>query len=77
MAYINYSIGFDVADGIDNYFYQLYMNCFETSDEKVVRENKIRQAKLDAICNDTEFVWLDEYNEPTRYKYPKYKKYKK
>lgn len=37
----------------------------ESEKGRIIRENKIRQAKLDAICNDTEFVWLDEYNEPS------------
>ncbi len=38
---------------------------YETEEEKAIRENKIRKAKLDAIINDTEFIWLDEYNEPS------------
>lgn len=38
----------------------------ESDIDRIIRENKIRQAKLDAICNDTEFVWLKEYDEPTK-----------
>lgn len=28
----------------------------ESEEDRIIRENKIRQAKLDAICNDTEFI---------------------
>lgn len=61
---ISCDIGIEDNTHIHLYAYEFKI---ESPENKIIRENKIRQAKLDAICNDTEFIWLDEYNEPKIY----------
>ena len=38
---------------------------YETVEQKASREALIRNDKLEAIINDTDFEWKDEYNPPT------------
>ena len=41
----------------------------ETPAEKSAREALIRSAKLEAIINDTEFVWKTEFDPPKQKSY--------
>jgi hypothetical protein len=57
IVYNNYNI-------FKRYFYKI-----ESEEDKVKRLNMIREDKIQALINNTEFIWKAEYDEPKPTKY--------